>query len=82
MFTPYDAYSVYVHACTLVHSLTRGCDNLICQLDSFSSSHQQSGKTPVYIATAGGHDDVVQMLIQANADFNEVHTYVCTYVHV
>ena len=68
-------YAVGLRAVTLI--LTQ-----FAHLTVFSSSHQQTGKTPVYIATARGHDDIVQMLIQANADINEVHVYVCTYMYV
>lgn len=32
---------------------------------------QQYGQTPVYIAAEEGHSDIVQMLIQANADINQ-----------
>lgn len=44
-----------------------------------SFSHQQYGQTPVYTAAEEGHSDIVQMLIQANADINhpnEVRNFV------
>ena len=36
----------------------------------FSSSHQQWGQTPVYIASERGHDTITKMLIEAKADVN------------
>lgn len=43
---------------------------LQCHQSLAPSSQKQFGRTPVYIASAGGHGNIVNMLIQANSDIN------------
>ena len=39
----------------------------------------QGGASPLYVASLGGHTDVVDILVKAGADVNQTETVVCLF---